>query len=133
MSKTSPLLLVLVLFSTASSFHAQTGAGEPYKCGFTKEVLDPLVDEAERKQFNVRRVEIAGSAYTRDRAFRKRMVVGMTEGDIFTRAALERSVRNIGKMKEVYPITLQDVEVRLNREDKVIDVVICVIQKPRLL
>jgi outer membrane protein assembly factor BamA len=91
------------------------------------------VDEAERKQFNVRRVEIAGSTYTRDRAFRKRMVVGMTEGDIFTRAALERSVRNIGKMKEVYPITLQDVEVRLNREDKVIDVVICVIQKPRLL
>ena len=127
--------LVIVSLAALTSIHSQVPPETATKnpdCGFKKEVLDPLIDEAERGQFNTLRVEIVGSTYTRDREFRKKMENGMSEGDIFTRAALERSIRNVGKMKQIYPLTLEDVEVRLDRTHRLINLVICVVQKPRL-
>jgi hypothetical protein len=131
-----PYCFVMVVFAASSSLFSQTqisAALPEQSCGYAKRVLDPLVEEADRGQFNTRRVEIAGSTYTRDRKFRKRMAPGMNEGDIFTQGSLQKTVRSIARMKVIYPITMDNIEVRLNRPERIIDVVICVTQKPRLL
>lgn len=127
--------LAIGLFVSAGFVQGQEtvlseGNGQ-YKCGQPVEVSGPLIDEAEREQFNTRRVEISGSTYTRDREFRKRMVNGMSEGDIFTRAALEKSVRQVSRIRSIYDITMENIEIRLDREDRSIDIVFCVKQKPR--
>ena len=76
-------------------------------------------------------VEISGNTYTRGREFWKRMSAGLNEGDIFTRRALEETVRRISKMKSIYPISMENVLVRLNRTTEQIDVLFCVTQKPK--
>ncbi|HKP69487.1 MAG TPA: hypothetical protein VJV05_09400 [Pyrinomonadaceae bacterium] len=135
MVTTLKLAFAIVLFAASLPLYSQSKAeaatNDP-NCGLKKEVLDPLVAEAERDQFNTRHVEFVGPTYTRGREFFKRMVNGMSQGDVFTRSALERSVRNVGKMKQVYPITIEDTEVRLDRANRYIDITICVVQKPRL-
>lgn len=99
-------------------------------CGHSKSVRDPLIDEAERGQFNVRRVEFVGSTYTRGRDLFKQ-ARSVNEGDIFTRENLEIAVKRISKMRTVYPITMDNVEARLDRSDKSVDIVFCIKQKPR--
>ncbi len=60
------------------------GIGNAGTCGQAKSVQDPLIDEAERKQINIRRVEIRGNTSIRHREFVKRLRQ-LNEGDIFTR------------------------------------------------
>lgn len=100
------------------------------RCIQPPSVRDPSIAEAEKQQFNVRRVEISGSTYTRDKEFRRRMVV-TNEGDIFERKNLEMTVKRIAKMRSIYPITINDVVVGLDRQYKDIDIVFCVRQKPK--
>ena len=97
-------------------------------CGQSKEILDPLTDEAERLEFNVKHIEIVGNTYTRYREFAKRMLL---KGDIFRREFLEKTVTRISRMKTIYPISMESVEVRLNREDKIVNISFCVKQKPK--
>lgn len=77
------IAIIFVIPGKPTFVHAQSDSiVEKEVCGQPKNVRDPIIDEAESEQFNVRRVEIAGSTYTRDRDFRKRMVY-TNEGDIF--------------------------------------------------
>jgi hypothetical protein len=78
-----------------------------------------LMDEAEKTQYTVRRVEFTGIAHIRDRTLRRRFL--QQEGDVFSRKALEQSLKNFSKLGIIYPLTLNDIEVRLNREEKLID------------
>lgn len=94
-------------------------------------VQDKFIDEADRNEFNTLHVEILGSTYTRYREFAKRMTPGLHEGDIFTRAALEESVKRISNMRSIYPITMDNVAVSLDRDHKRIDIQFCVKQKPK--
>jgi hypothetical protein len=99
-------------------------------CGFSSSVRDPLIDEAEREQFNVRRVEFVGSTYTRGRDLFKR-ARSVNEGDIFTRHNLGIALKQLSKMKQLHPVSMDDVEVRLDRPHRSIDILFCVKQKPR--
>lgn len=127
-------LLVAMLFLCFAPVLGQDPSGggnedHPDPCGMAMDVLDPLVSEAERLAFNVRYIEIAGNTYTRYREFAKRML--QNEGDIFRRELLEKTVLRISRMKTIYPVLMENVEVRLNREQRVIDIVFCVRQKPK--
>lgn len=126
------MLAILILIYASPSQTSSERRMKSDGCGQDPPALNALVDEADREEFNTRRVEIAGSTYTRDRDFRRRMVPGLTEGDIFTRSSLEQSIRRISRMKAIYPISMENVEVRLDRRHKVIDIVFCVTQKPRI-
>lgn len=84
-----------------------------------------LMDEAERNQFTVRRVEFLGLAYTRDNVVRRRTSPGMNEGDLFTRQNLLRSLRRMSTLKRLYPVRLKNVELRLDRADRLVDMTIC--------
>lgn len=121
------LCFVFVLQISVTAQAESKSIEEP--CGQSKEVLDPLTDEAERLEFTVKYIEIVGSTYTRYREFAKKML--LNEGDIFRQELLEKSVARISKMKSIYPISMENVEVRLDREQKVINIVFCVRQKPK--
>ncbi len=89
--------------------------------------LNKLIKEAEANQYNVRRIEIVGSLTTNYRIYAKKMA--FNEGDIFTKANLEKSIRNVSRLKEIYPIELNNVEASLDRENKEIDLIFYVVEK----
>jgi len=87
-----------------------------------------LMDEAQRTEYTVRRIEFSGNERIRDDALRERFV--QKEGDLFSRKALEQSLENFRKLRMTYPVTLNDVEVRLNREEKLMDFTIYIRERP---
>jgi outer membrane protein assembly factor BamA len=88
-----------------------------------------LITEAEAAEFNVRRIEISGSTDIRYRTFSRKMA--LNEGDIFTSENLLKSVRGISRINAIKPITIDDVEIRLDRQNRDIDFVFCVIQRKK--
>jgi hypothetical protein len=88
-----------------------------------------LMAEAERNDYAVRRIELVGNTCTRDNVIRRRLV--QDEGDTFRRELLERSLSNVSKLKHIDPVSLRDVEVTLNHEDKSIDFLINLTDRSR--
>jgi hypothetical protein len=90
------------------------------------------MDEAQRNEFTVRRVEFVGLTYTRDYVLRNRMTPVINEGDVFTRTKLVRSLRRMSSLKHaIYPLSLTDVVIQLDRPDGHVDMTICFRQRPR--
>ncbi len=83
---------------------------------------ESLLREAIKNRYTVRRVEFTGNEFTRDNILRRRIF--LQEGDRFTRRNLLRSIANVSKLKFIYPVRLNDVSVRLDRTDKLIDLTI---------
>jgi outer membrane protein assembly factor BamA len=100
-------------------------------CEQDKDERNRLIKKAESNQYNIRRIEISGNTSIRHREFVKRMADYFNEGDIFTTKALEKTVKNFAKMKTIYPINMDNVEIRLSEELKDIDFVFCVKQRPK--
>jgi hypothetical protein len=91
-----------------------------------------LIDEAQRNEFTVRRVEFVVLTYTRDHVLRDRMTPIVNEGDVFTRDKLVRSLRRMSGLKRaIYPLRLTDVIIRLDRSDSLVDMTICFRQRPQ--
>jgi len=90
-----------------------------------------LIREAEARRYLTRRVEFSGNQYTRDMVLRREFVKGLNEGDLFTRRSLLSSLRNVSKLKVIYSIKLRDVVVRLDRDEKLVDMLICFRERPR--
>lgn len=86
---------------------------------------------AEKMRFTLRRVQFIGHTYTRDDVLRRRMS-RLQEGDLFSRAKLVNSLRNVSRLRtEFYPVRLNDVEISLNESEQTVDVVICFTPKRR--
>src|SRR5260370_41530600 len=66
--------------------------------------------------------KFTGNEFTLDNILRRRIF--LKEGDVFTRPNLLRSIANVSKLRIVYPVRLNDVFVRLDRTDKLIDLTI---------
>jgi outer membrane protein assembly factor BamA len=94
----------------------------------TKAERFQLIDEAERNQYWVRRVEFVGNEHIRDSTLRRRFL--QQEGDVFTRRDLAKGLKSLSRVKLIYPVTLYDVDVRLTREDRLIDLVIFFRERP---
>jgi hypothetical protein len=88
-----------------------------------------LMSYAESAKYTMRRVEFAGNLHVRDNVLRKHFV--QQEGDIFSRKLLDESLKNLGSVKEIYPVTLADVMARLDREEKLIDLTIAFRERRR--
>jgi hypothetical protein len=89
-----------------------------------------LMDEAEKTNYIVRRVYFIGNDHIRDKTLRRKFL--QQEGDVFYRKALNRSLKNLSRLGVVYPVTLNDVEVRLDRVEKLIDFTIYFKELPRV-
>jgi hypothetical protein len=93
------------------------------------EVRERLIKKAESEKYVIRRIEITGNIYLRDRTFRERIAASLNEGDIFNKKVLKKGARDISKIRAIYPITLADVELRLDEQNKDIDFIFCVQEK----
>ena len=122
--------LFILILSCALGWSAQINSAFSSHCGQVDKVRGPLAEEAANGNFHVRRVEISGNATTRHREFVKRLT-GVNEGDIFSIQSLEKAVHRIAKMKQIYPITMRDVELRLDRNSRDVDILICVRERIR--
>jgi hypothetical protein len=91
-----------------------------------------LIREAERDRYTTRRVEFIGNNYTRDWILRRRIIIGLQEGDLFTRHNLIRSLQNVNQLKVIYPARLRDVVIQLDRPGKMVNMIICFREKRRL-
>lgn len=81
-----------------------------------------LMNEAESTQYTARRVEFSGNQHIRDNVLRKQFV--QQEGDLFSRKLLDQSLKNFNNLGTLYPVTLNDIGARLDREEKLIDLTI---------
>lgn len=88
-----------------------------------------LIREAESKHYSIRRVEFLGNTSIRHNVLAKRLF--FTEGDIFTRKLLERSLKNLSRLKIIESVRLIDVEVNLVREYEGIDIQFCIKERRR--
>lgn len=90
-----------------------------------------IIREAETDKYTTRRVEFNGNRYTGDMVLRRRIIVGLQEGDLFTRRNFIKSLRNVSKLKIIYPVRPRDVVMHLNRSEKTVDMNICFKERRR--
>jgi outer membrane protein assembly factor BamA len=102
--------------------------GQPQKSQ-TESERSEFIKEADENQYTVRRVEFMGNDHTRHDVLARQIM--FQEGDTFTRKALEQSLENLSRLKIIKPVQLHDVDVRLDREEKQIDLNILVREKRR--
>jgi len=103
----------------------------PLNCSQPPSEQNAIIREAEKDRYTTRRVEFIGNRYTRDMVLRRRITIGLQEGDLFTRRNLIRSLRNVSRLKIIYPVSLRDVELHLNRSEKTVDMIICFQERER--
>jgi outer membrane protein assembly factor BamA len=116
---------MLVAFPARVDLHGQGVASASTECAQSTEVQNAIIREAERNRYTTRRVEFIGNQYTSDSVLRRRINIGLREGDLFTRRNLIRSLRNVSTLKEIYPVKSTDVTSHLNPTDKTVDIIIC--------
>jgi len=85
------------------------------------------LDEAERNGYIIGRVDFNRNNNTRDQILRRRIL--LVEGEPLTREKIEESLKRLSKLKMVHPLRFNNVEIRLNRPNKIAALVICVTEK----
>ena len=126
----SIIAVTFLLLWLTSAVGSQTKENGDSRWSKNPTVRDNLIDLAEREEYTIRRIYIGGNTYTRFREFRERMLPDFFEGFVFIRRLLVDSVQRISKMKSIYPITIDDVDVAIDQQHKRIDFWINVKQKP---
>lgn len=128
-------LILLVTVALFSIFSETVKGDEPNPCAQSKAEKMRLIKKAEDNEYNIRRIEISGNTYTRYRTFREHWDKSFEEGSIFTRESLMKSIAGTNKLKTIKTISLENIEVRLEENDRrgwnAIDFVICVQQKTK--
>jgi hypothetical protein len=125
MSVTRSLVCVSFALAFASFAVPDHLCAQSAECSQPTAERDAIIREAEKDQYTTRRVEFIGNRYVRDATLRSRTNLGLQEGEFFTRQNLVRSLRNVSTVKQIYPVRMKDVELRLNRDEKTADVLIC--------
>jgi len=85
------------------------------------------LEEAEKNGYAIRRVEFLGNDKTRDIVLRRRIL--LEEGEPLTREKIEESFKRLSKLKMIYPLRFDNVEIQLDRPNKIADLMICVTEK----
>jgi outer membrane protein assembly factor BamA len=87
-----------------------------------------IIREAEANDFTIRRLEFVGNERISDWVLRRRMST-LQEGERFSRSNLERSLANVSRLRIIYPVRFSDVVLRLEKSEKLVDMVICFKEK----
>jgi outer membrane protein assembly factor BamA len=90
----------------------------------TTQERDSRIDLAGREPYRVGQIYVAGNKQTRDREVRERLLRGIRQGDVFEYAALDKSLKWISKIKTIHPVTIENIQVKLDEEEKFIDFII---------
>jgi hypothetical protein len=101
---------------------AQNQTREP--CGQTTAEQSPWLHEAIDQRYTLRRVEFIGNVTISDDDLRRRVV--LREGDLFSQRNLARTLVSLNKLGTLYPLTMRNVVVRVDRTEKLIDMTFCI-------
>ena len=93
------------------------------KCGQPSVEQDRLLREAIDNRYTLRRIELIGNKTLHDSALRRR--VFLQEGDFFNPRNLIKSLVSLNKLKTLYPLTMNDVIIRREKFEKLVDVTFC--------
>ncbi len=96
---------------------------QPPPCTQSGAVRTPLLREAIANRYTLRRIEFTGNETIRDYLLRRR--VFLREGDFFNQRNLAKSLGALNKLKSLYPLTMNDVIVHLDKPEKLMDVTFC--------
>jgi outer membrane protein insertion porin family len=94
-----------------------------------KKVINLALDFEEEKQYLVHRIEFDGNTKTRDKVIRRELLVD--EGNIFSSELWELSTLRVNQLGFFDPIKKEDYEIRQNKKDATVDVIVKVKEKGR--
>src|SRR5262245_43339122 len=97
-------------------------------CRQSKTQQSSLLHKAQNRKYTLRRIELIGNKNISDAKLRNRIL--LREGEFFAQKKLMQSLTSLSKLKAIYPVSLSDVVVHLNDEEKTVDMTICVREKP---
>jgi outer membrane protein assembly factor BamA len=89
-----------------------------------------IIREAVANDYSIRRLEFIGNENIRDGVLRKRMRA-LQEGEKFKRSNLVSSLKNVSRLKSLHDVSFSDVVLRLEKSDKLMDIVICFREKKK--
>jgi outer membrane protein assembly factor BamA len=132
-------ITVFLLLASPAGAGWQSAAPTPYssfatvrpnqsECSQPTSEQSALIREAETDKYTIRRILFVGNRHTPDGVLR-RGLVALQEGESFARQNLIRSLKNVSKLKTLYPARLRDVVVEVDKTEKTIDVNICFREK----
>jgi outer membrane protein assembly factor BamA len=93
-------------------------------CGQSTAEQSPSLREAIDQRYTLRRVEFIGNETIRDHDLRRRVV--LREGDLFSQRNLAKTLVSLNRLRTLYPLTMRDVIVRLDRTEKLVDMTFCI-------
>ena len=93
-------------------------------CGQTAAEQTPWLREAINQRYTLRRVEFIGNVAISDHDLRRKVV--LREGDLFSQRNLAKTLVSLNKLKTLYPLTMRDVIVRLDRAERLVDMTFCI-------
>jgi uncharacterized protein HemY len=118
------LILVLLLLVTPNVQPSASPENKaPSRCGQTAAEQNPLLREAIDNRYTLRRIEFTGNETISDHVLRRRVV--LREGDYFSQRNLVKTLASLNKLKQLYPLTMSDVIVQLDKPEKWVDVTVC--------
>ena len=131
------ILIACLALDTQSLTHCpRRGSDDPITekttqtpCSAPDPQQDKLLKEAEKNGYVTRRVCFWGNVETRDIVFRRAIL--LNEGDQFSNDYLQRSLKNLSKLKVIYPVRSDNVKAFFNKEDKTIDFVFCLKEREK--
>ena len=89
-----------------------------------------LIEKAEQNPYRVSHISFSGNMEIRDRILRLKVNERLSEGDIFARENLYQSLEKLSELEVIDEVTLEDVKVKLDEENRDIDLTITVREKP---
>jgi outer membrane protein assembly factor BamA len=101
---------------------AQNQTREP--CAQTSAEQTPWLREVIDRRYTLRRVEFIGNETISDNDLRRSVV--LREGDLFSQRNWAKTLVSLNKLKTLYPVTMRNVIVRLDRTEKLIDMTFCI-------
>jgi outer membrane protein assembly factor BamA len=113
------IIAVLLLATLNVSWCAPAQNQTRETSGQTTAEQTPWLREAIDQRYTLRRVEFIGNETISDNDLR-RMVV-LREGDLFSQRNLARTLVSLNRVGKLYPLTMRDVSVRLDRTEKLVD------------
>ena len=89
-----------------------------------------LIEKAEQNPYRVSHIYFTGNGEVRDRILRLKINERLSEGDIFTQEKLYQGLEKLSELEVIYEVTLEDVKVELDEENRDINLTITVREKP---
>jgi outer membrane protein assembly factor BamA len=125
-------LTVLALQIEARDFFAQQTKNQETPvfsdaCSQSESERTANLEEAEKGGYAIGQVGFLGNHATRDSVLRRRIL--LEEAEPLTRAKIEESLKRLSKLKMVYPLRFANVEIQLDRANKIAQLTICVTEK----